>query len=190
MFFRDFSCGFRVPSTFRDPQGEMMCLRSAKIAATNDRCPSCPPRHFPLFASPESDCVHLPKSLSLLRTVFLRHTPPPTGSCRGAIGHTIFLSKSAFSIFARQSRISSPILLRYTRRLPEREELQSRPAEIFSFAFLPSSPAIEPFQSLARFLGGTGNGERLCGNGEWLENDHQHLTNFFAHFVKQYSFSV
>ena len=124
-----------------------------------------------------------PKSLSLLRTVFLRYTPPPTGSCRGAIGHTIFLSKSAFSIFARQSRISSPILLRYTRRLPEREELQSRPAEIFSFAFLPSSPAIEPFQSLARFLGGTGNGERL-------ENNHQHLTNLFAHFVKQYSFSV
>ena len=131
LFFRDFSCGFRVPSTCRDPQGEMMCLRSAKIAATNDRCPSCPPRHFPLFASPESDCVHLPKSLSLLRTVFLRYTPPPTGSCRGAIGHTIFLSKSAFSIFARQSSISSPILLRYARRLPEREELQSRPTEIF-----------------------------------------------------------
>ena len=38
-----------------------MRLRTAKIAATNDRCPSCPPRHFPLFASPESDYVHLPK---------------------------------------------------------------------------------------------------------------------------------
>ena len=102
LFFRDFSCGFRVPSTCRDPQGERMCLRSAKIAATNDRCPSCP-------------------------------------------------------------------------------------TEIFSFAFLPSSPAIKPFQPLARFFWGTGNekvGERLCGNGEWLENDHQHLTNFFAHFVK------
>ena len=108
LFFHDFSCGFRVPSTCRDPQGEMMCLRSAKIAATNDRCPSCPPRHFPLFASPESDCVHLPKSLSLLQTVFLRYTPPPTGSCRGAIGHTIFLSKSAFSIFARQSIVARP----------------------------------------------------------------------------------
>ena len=131
LFFRDFSCGFRVPSTCRDPQGEMMCLRSAKIAATNDRCPSCPPRHFPLFASPESDCVHLPKSLSLLRTVFLRHTPPPTGSCRGAIGHTIFLSKSAFSIFARQSSISSPILLQYARRL--RNAKNSNPAQPHAF---------------------------------------------------------
>lgn len=72
LFFRDFSCGFRVPSTCRDPQGEMMCLRSAKIAATNDRCPSCPPRHFPLFASPESDCDHLPKA------VFWR--APPCGN--------------------------------------------------------------------------------------------------------------
>ena len=76
LFFRDFSCGFRVPSTCRDPQGEMMCLRSAKIAATNDRCPSCP-------------------------------------------------------------------------------------TEIFSFAFLPSSPAIKPFQPLARFF--LGNGERESG---------------------------
>ena len=37
LYFRDFSYGFRVPSTCRDPQGEMMSLRSAKIAATNDR---------------------------------------------------------------------------------------------------------------------------------------------------------
>ena len=45
LFFRDFSCGFRVPSTCRDPQGEMMCLRSAKIAATNNR-------HFSVTVKP------------------------------------------------------------------------------------------------------------------------------------------
>ena len=29
LFFRDFSCGFRVPSTCRDPQGEMMCASTS-----------------------------------------------------------------------------------------------------------------------------------------------------------------
>ena len=28
-FFRDFSCGFGVPSTCRDPQGEMMCASTS-----------------------------------------------------------------------------------------------------------------------------------------------------------------